>query len=310
MALEGNFAQRRVLITGAAGFIGSHLLARLCEAGAEVHAVSRAARAPAEGGLRWWRADLAELERVQSLMREVRPEIIYHLASHVSGSRNLKLVDSTFRSNLMSAVNLLTAAAEIGGCRVVLTGSLEEPDASEPAAAPSSPYAAAKWAVSGYGRMFATLYGLPVVLLRVFMVYGPAQRDLTKLVPYVTLCLLRGETPKLSSGLREVDWVFVDDVVDAFLAAGMAAAVDGNTVDVGSGSLVTIRSVVEQLVQLIDPRISPQFGALPDRPFEQVRRADVSAAASAIGWSPRTSLGQGLKHTVEWYRRAVESGAL
>ncbi len=93
----------------------------------------------------------------------------------------------------------------------------------EDTSVPGSPYAAAKTAVASYGRMFHALYGLPIVHLRVFMVYGPGPQDITKLVPYVTGCLLRGEPPRLSSGTREIDWIYIDDVVEAFVAAAHAA---------------------------------------------------------------------------------------
>ena len=129
---------------------------------------------------------------------------------------------------------------------------------------------------------------------------------ISKLVPYVTRALLRGESPKLSSGTREVDWVYVDDVVDAFVAAGVAPDLAGRTIDVGSGELVTIRALVEQLVALVDRGIAPQFGALPDRPLEQVRRADVARSRALLGWRPRTPLADGLARTVEWYRRTLE----
>jgi nucleoside-diphosphate-sugar epimerase len=300
----------RLLVTGASGFIGAHLTRRLAGAGAEVHAVSRTPQPAADRGVRWWQGDLADLEVVRRLLRTIRPDVVYHLASHVAGIRGVELVLPTFRSNLSSTVNLLTAAVEGGGCRVVLTGSLEEPDGLDAESAPCSPYAAAKWAAGAYARMFHALYGLPVGTLRLFMVYGPAQRDLQKLVPYVTLSLLRGEAPQLSRGTREVDWVFVDDVVEALLAAGSCAGLAGKAVDVGSGQLVAIRAVVEQLVEIVNPRIAPEFGALPERPLERVRRADVEAAAAVLGWRPRTGLRAGLEATVAWYRRALAEGRL
>jgi nucleoside-diphosphate-sugar epimerase len=225
------------------------------------------------------------------------------------GARNLENVLPTFRSNLLSTVNILTVASEVGCRRIVLTNSLEEPDPGDPTSIPSSPYAAAKWASSGYARMFHALYQLPVVILRLFMVYGPAQQDLGKLIPYVTLCLLRGEAPRLTSGQRGVDWIYVDDVVDGIIAAAQASYVEGKTIDIGSGELVSIRNVVEHLVRLTNPTIQPVFGALAERALEQVRKANVAAALAQMGWKPKTSLREGLENTVNWFREEnKESG--
>jgi len=302
------FSKKKILITGANGFIGSHLLSRLCENGADVYAVSRSGGGNwlHKDGLRWFQADLAETSAVRKILSEVKPDIIIHLASHVAGARDLGMVLPTFRSNLMSTVNLLTIASEIGCQRIVLTGSMEEPESADPEAIPSSPYAVAKWAGSAYARMFHALYRLPVTTLRVFMVYGPAQKDLRKLIPYVILSLLRKEPPKLADGKREIDWIYVDDVVEAFLAAARAPNIEGRTIDVGSGALVSIRTVVEHLVHIINPEILPLFGSIPIRPLEQVRVADLIHSKILLGWRPITSLETGLKKTVDWYERQLK----
>ena len=294
-----------VLVTGGTGFIGSHLVARLAQTGAEVHAVSRQDVPHPSRMVRWWRADLAELGAVQGLVRAVRPAVIFHLASYVAGARNLALVIPTFASNLTSTVNLLTAAAEVGDARVVLAGSMEEPESGAEAEVPCSPYAAAKFAASGYARMFHALFGLPVVTLRLFMVYGPGQRDLNKLVPYVIVSLLRGEPPRLMSGARAVDWIFVADVVEALMAAAGARGIEGATIDVGSGELVTVKEIVERLVAIINPGVEPCFGAVPDRVRERISVADVRRSQSLLGWQPSMLLDGGLRRTVDWYRAAA-----
>jgi UDP-glucose 4-epimerase len=305
-----NFAAQKMLVTGASGFIGSHLCRRLRDAGAEVHAISRTERIGGGTGLRWWRGDLADLDAVRQIVNATRPEVVFHLASHVVGAREREQVMPTFRANLMSAVNVMIAASEAGCRRVVLTGSLEEPEDGDAGAVPCSPYAAAKWAATGYGRMFHALYQLDVVTLRVFMVYGPGQQDLRKLIPYVTLALLRGELPTLGSGQRQVDWIYVDDVVEGFVAAAQANGCAGKTVDIGSGKLVSIRVVVEHLSRLINPDIELQFGALPERPLERVRVADTARTQAMIGWQPTVSLEKGLKQTVDWYTRQMSGGTL
>jgi nucleoside-diphosphate-sugar epimerase len=126
----------------------------------------------------------------------------------------------------------------------------------------------------------------------------------------VTLCLLRGEAPRLSSGRRDVDWIYVEDVVDGIITAAQANDVEGRTIDIGSGELVSIRKVVEHLVRLTNPTIQPLFGALPERPLEQVRAADTAKSNALLGWKAKISLEQGLKRTTEWYEQQLKNGGL
>jgi UDP-glucose 4-epimerase len=290
---------QQALVTGASGFIGSRLADRLLKAGATVHAASRSERASAD--IRWRTTDVCDPAAARALLREVKPDVIFHLASHVSGSRDLDAVLPTLHANFLSTVNLLLGAAEVGCSRFLLAGSLEEPDGEDRDPAPVSPYAAAKFAAGAYARMFHRLHGVPVVLLRIFMVYGPGQRDETKLVPYVITSLLRGESPALSNGTRPVDWVYVDDVVEALIVSASAQDVVGEAVDVGSGTLTPIRGVVEEIVRLMRPSAEPRFGALPDRPNERIRVADVERTRALLGWGPRTTLEHGLAGTIDWY---------
>jgi UDP-glucose 4-epimerase len=296
---------RRLLVTGASGFIGTRLCARAVEAGAIVHAVSRSPRA--EGGeLRWERADLTDAELTRDLMHRVKPDMVIHLSSEVSGGRELGLVLPMLRANLVAAVNVMVACAEAGCSRVVLAGSMEEPDMADPDAIAQSPYAVAKWAALAYARHLHALHDLPVVHLRVFMVYGPGQLDLRKLVPYVTVSLLRGIPPMLTSGERAVDWIYVDDVVDAFLQASATPGLEGRTLDVGSGSLTTARDLVLRLCALVGGDVEPAFGAIPDRALERVRAAEPGVAAEAMGWHPQTPLEEGLARTVAFYRSRLD----
>lgn len=306
MGMVSRIRGKRILVTGASGFIGAHLCRRLLHDGAEVHAVYRTHRPTDAEEQRLWQADLALIDSVKKLINKVQPEIVFHLASHVKGAPGIEHLLPTFQSNLQSTVNLLTVAAETTRPRVVLTGSLAEPEAENGEQFPSAPYAAAKWACTGYARMFHALYKLPTVIARVFMVYGPAQADLTKLVPYVTLSLLQGTSPKITSGNRLVDWIYVSDVVNGFIALAESPNVDGATVDLGSGSLISIREIVQQLAKVIGNGIEPEFGALPDRPMEPTRTARTADTFALIGWKPEVPLQEGLQRTVDWYRAQLE----
>ncbi|MBZ0298077.1 MAG: SDR family NAD(P)-dependent oxidoreductase [Anaerolineae bacterium] len=291
-----------VLVTGANGFIGHHLCHQLLQHQVELHGLSRSKRHWHEDGVEWWQCDISDEPTLEDVFAETRPDYVFHLASKVTGSRSQDVIVPTLHANFLSTINLLNLVGKYKCKRIVLAGSLEEPQRNE---IPASPYAAAKAASSAYARMFHALYQTPVVMARLFMVYGPAQRDVKKLIPYVTLELLRGGVPKLSSGKRPVDWIYVKDVVDGLLKCALAPGIDGKTVDLGSGELVTIYDLVMQLAQIIHADPSLDFGALPERPFEQVRAANIDQTYELIGWKPQTSLEEGLRKTVDYYRTTL-----
>jgi UDP-glucose 4-epimerase len=298
-------AGKSVLVTGSSGFIGTHLCHRLLNCHARVHAISRESHRADSEHLHWWQADLRDISAIRRVFKTVQPEIVFHLASYVVGARELDVVLPTFYDNLASTVHLLTEAAAAGCGRIVLASSSEEPNTSDDSTFPCSPYAAAKWASSMYGRMFYQLFQTPVVMPRIFMTYGPNQKDAKKLVPFVICQLLRGQAPKLSSGRRLADWIYVDDVVEGLLRAAVTPGIEGCAFDLGSGSLVSVRGIVKQIAEIVGNRIEPAFDALPDRPFEQERAADTTFLSEKLGYQPGTSLKQGLEATVDWYRRQL-----
>ena len=305
--MQQSWRDIRVLLTGARGFIGRHLAHRLTRNGASVVGVSSHPHPPATSGVTWRRTDLANAEAVHDLLGREQPEVVFHLAGRVTGAQSIDNVLPTFAGNLASTVHILSAAAAIKVRRIVLTGSMLEPDGEDPRSFPGSPYAASKWACVGYGRMFWMLYGLPVVIARPMMVYGPGQWDLTKLLPYVTTSLIAGTAPRVASGTRELDWVFIDDVVDGLLAVAESNNTDGESIDLGSGVLTSTRIVVDHLVRLISPGVTVQFGAISDRRYERPRAARSEETARLIGWTAKTPLEDGLRQTVAWYRATWSS---
>jgi UDP-glucose 4-epimerase len=289
------------LVTGGVGFIGSHLCRTLADSGLIVHSTSRRAH-PGETHVRHWQADLSDFAAVNGLLKSIKPDYIFHLASHVMGSPDIKHVLPTFQGNLQTTVNLLTAVAEHGCRRFITTGSFMEPVGDAGDSIPTSPYAAAKWSSNAYCRMFRALYQVPIATARVYMVYGPGQQDMTKLVPYSIHCLLKGEPPRITSGRRLVDWIYVEDVAAGFLRLALAPDADGLTVDIGSGSLIATSDLVSMICRLEGSGFEPVIGALPDRPMEPSNTARIADSLRLIQWSPQVGLEEGLRRTIESYR--------
>jgi len=302
MSVGSPFFGRRVLVTGAAGFLGRHLCRRLASCGAEVDGVGRGSQPRDVDVHRWRQVDCTVPSAVRDAFEAASPEFVFHLAGHADARRGLDLVLPTLRGDLVTAINVLTAATELKCRRVVMAGSLEVPDPRESDPIPSSPYAAAKWAGTVYARMFHNLYRTPVVLGRVFMTYGPGQRA-HKLIPYVVDCLLHDMPPMIAGGDRAVDWIYVDDTVEGLMALASAEGIEGEILDIGSGSLVSIREVVDQLTALSGSEARPAYGALTKRLHERIARADIEQTHSRTGWRPQVPLTAGLAETIAWYRK-------
>ncbi len=305
MNIEEICKNKKYLVTGASGFIGRAVCKRLLEMGAYVHGVSRR---EVQFDSEYWThscLDLVNADAVDRLFVDSKPDYLIHLASCVTGKRELEWVRATLAGNLQSAVNVLVAAENNGVAKSVLAGSLEEPEETDKTAVPASPYAASKWCATAYARMMHALYDTKVAVARIFMVYGPGQQDHQKLIPYVCISAAKLEAPKLMSGGRPVDWIYIDDVVSGLIRMTLSGPEDGSYVDLGTGQLVTTGDVAGRICSIAGTGVSPEFGAVPDRAMEQERIANIVATKNQLGWSANTGLDIGLEQTYRWYRQVV-----
>jgi UDP-glucose 4-epimerase len=293
-----------VLITGAAGFYGQNLLSRLSGSGAHVVSVCRdlsKVSAIAQEQCKWVEADLADRAQTDELFRVTKPSIAFHLTSASLGGTEIANVRASIAGDLMPTLNILESAARSQVGRVVLPCSMEEPfpaiDADSELAIPETPYALSKLVCGLYGRFFRHAYDLPVVVVRCFLTYGPHQKPY-KLIPYVIRSLQRGEAPKLSSGTRLIDWVYVDDLVSALIAAATVPQIPDRVLEIGTGELRTIREVVTIIRDLMGGP-EPVFGAVAARGHE--RAARIGPALSLLNWTPKTSIESGLRRTIQFY---------
>lgn len=300
----GSFVGKTILVTGAAGYLGGALIQRLADCNCRLIACSRK-KIKSKEGVEWLQLDLSDYKKTIKAISHIKPDIIFHSAGYPHGYQQLDMVYPTFVNNAKATVNLLTATKEQGCEKFVYFGSMEEPFIESGYAIPSSPYAASKQIGTSYTLMFHRLFQLPTVVLKIYLVYGPGNQDKRKLIPYTITSMLAERIPRLSSGTRKLDIVYIDDVIEAALLAAENNDVVGKGIDIGSGRLVSIRELVENIRSLIDNGIEPIFGAEEERIFEISPTAEIEKTESILGWKPQTELMNGLKKTINYYRQQL-----
>jgi nucleoside-diphosphate-sugar epimerase len=303
---------KRVLLTGAAGFVGASLSRRLVRDGHAVTAVLR------PGGSRWRLEDLgaelstaevelADPEAVAALLRACRAEWVFHLAAHGAYSWQEDF-GQIVESNLVATHNLLTAAAESGCAAFVHAGSSSEygykdhPPAETERVEPNSVYAVTKAAATMLCAHVGRERGLRTTTLRLYSVYGPWEEP-GRFIPTLIASGLRGGLPPLVSPETSRDFVYVDDVHEAFLRAASSDTPPGAIYNIGSGRQSTVRAIVDLAVEQLQIRQSPEWGTLPQRRWDtKTWVADNTAARQELGWEPATSLHDGFAATVAWLK--------
>ncbi len=306
----------RVLVTGAAGFIGSHLTDRLVADGHEVIGLDDlSSGANLRPGVELWRMDVAD-PALRERVAARPPEVICHLAAQVSVRASVADPLGDARTNVIGTVNVLEAARAAGTRKVVFTSSCAVygvPDALPvPAGAelrPASPYAASKVTGEVYTRAYHALHGLDFTILTLANVYGPRQTPDGEagVISIFTDALLAGRPTRVfGDGKQTRDYVYVLDVVDAF-ARATGERGGGGRYNVGTGLQTTDRDLHTLVAAAAGAPDEPDFAPprLGDLPAMAI---DPSTTAADLGWTPRTGLPEGLAETVAWAReRAARS---
>ncbi|TCR61506.1 NAD(P)-dependent oxidoreductase [Bosea sp. BK604] len=289
---------KNIVVIGATGFIGSHLAPALALHGSNVVCVSRNIRNRqflTSKNMIWDECDASNRADIKRIINRYNPKIIYHLTSDSKGGRAITLIPDSIQNDLMATINILLESAQAGGIHVVMTGSVEEPGKDDKY--PCSPYAAAKAASTAYARMISSISGLEVSILRLMMVYGPNQKNY-KVLPYVINQLRDGQLAELGSGARALDWVYVDDVIDAFLRAGSLPWTSADPIDIGTGSLMRLRDCLEMIGELMGRADLLRFGAIDNRAQEREDSADTELARLRLGWKAKTNFRDGIQATI------------
>lgn len=293
-----------ILVTGASGFIGRHVLEGLVACGSEVHVVSRRPRR-GEGNFRWHTCDLADHPAVTRLVEEVRPSHLLHLAW---GTTHGYYTSPENVAHLRDALHLVDRVLRTGGRRVVGAGTSAEYEISGAAdlsvertpLRPNGLYGLCKKALFEIAGGYASAAGAELAWGRIFFAYGPGEHS-SRPVPAILSRLERGERVPFQTGDGLRDYVHVADVADAFVRLLESTLV--GALNIGTGEGVSLRAFVTQLAEAAGRPGLVDFGAL-DTPAYEPRRvvADARRLREELGWRPSRGLRTGLEETVRWWR--------
>ncbi|MDQ2665183.1 MAG: SDR family NAD(P)-dependent oxidoreductase [Gemmatimonadota bacterium] len=323
---RGELAGERVLVTGASGFIGSHLVRALVRDGAEVHVLLRARASRArllgvDADLEAWEGDITDRSSVQRVVDGARPDIVYHLAAD-TGVRRLGEgwpgLERSLRVNLEGTLGVLRACLDAAHPvrAFVRTGGLEEygdgpiPYREDQRERPISPYSASQVAATHYAQMLQHGTATAIVTVRPALVYGPGQSS-DFFIPSLIARCLRHEDFAMSEGHQRRDLLYIDDLVGALVRAGAREGLGGTVINVGHGFAHAMVDVAREIVALSGSTGVLRIGALPARSRDiEHLVADTSRAKALLSWTPGVSLTDGLRRTIAWHRaQASDVGA-
>ncbi len=308
---------RRVLVTGASGFLGANLCRMLLEAGASVHAAVRPTSdlyrlRDILGEIVVHSLDLCDGEGVRRAVTGARPDVVFHSAAH--SEHHDSAVASVAADTVMATAQILDALPAAGNGRLVHVGSsLEygpadrahnEDDALRPSTLRGASKAAAALLVLQRAREGA----VAAVVVRPFSIYGPWEGE-RRLVPSAIRAAFTGEVlPLTAPGLRR-DYVFVEDVCDACMRAALADGVVGEAINAGTGRQTSNEELVAELERVIGRAVKVAAGAFPARLSDRgFWAADIGKAERLLGWTPAHDLTAGLEKTVRWFERRAAPG--
>jgi nucleoside-diphosphate-sugar epimerase len=303
----------RAVVAGASGFVGANLARRLLRDGHEVHLMLRP-------GFETWRLEdvlsdvrvhsvnLQDRAGVADAIQGIKPDWIFQLAVHGAYSSQTDVYE-IMQTNLFGTVNLVEACLRTGFEAFVNSGSSSEYGLKDHAPSerewlePNSHYAVSKAAATHYCRFTAQSRGVHLPTLRLYSVFGPYEEP-TRLMPTLALYGLRGELPPLVDPRIARDFVYVDDVVDAYVRAAMIKEQEAGAVyNVGTGVQTTLADAVECTRRVLGLTVAPAWGSMPERQWDTTSWvADNRLIQQALAWAPRYDFARGFRSMVEWFR--------
>jgi len=318
-----NWRKKRVLVTGAGGFIGSHLVEKLVRLGADVTGFVRY-NSRGELGLieqlpiqikerlKTVSGDLKDTYAVKETVKD--KDIIFHLGAVISIPYSYIHPQEVIETNILGTLNVLNAAREFKVEKIVHTSTSEVygtgkyiPISEEHPLQAQSPYSASKIAADKIAESFFRTYNLPIAIIRPFNTYGPRQSARAVIPTIIIQALTRNEI-FIGATHPTRDFTYIEDTVEGFLKIAETSESIGEIINIGSGIEVSIKEITNKIISVINRDVKVVFDATRIRPIQsEVEKlvADNSKAKKIINWEPKISLDEGLKFTIDWLSNSL-----
>jgi nucleoside-diphosphate-sugar epimerase len=307
---------RKVFVTGANGFIGAHLVRRLLAEGYEVGFLKRETAdiskiADLLARVRAFNGDIRDYSSVLQAVSDFQPDAVLHLVTYYRIEHTSADIRPMIDTNVLGTINLLEASRENGVKLFVNTSSCavyrmtDHAVSEDDPIAPQNLYALTKHHAEEECRFYADYFGLNGITLRMFPPYGPGDHE-RRLIPHVILSLQKRQAPDLTTGNQRWDFVYIDDVIDAYIAAlEKAPGITGHeVVNIGTGAPVSVREMVTKILNRMHTSVEPRFGAISHRKNEVwYNSAEIGKAGRLLGWRPKHSVDTGLEKTIEYFTK-------
>jgi nucleoside-diphosphate-sugar epimerase len=253
--------------------------------------------------------DVTDATSVRAAVDTAQADTVFHLAS--TAFHAPLPAEEHFRVIVGGTLNVLEALKDSPVRRIVVAGSAAEYGSGSTLREdhplnPSTILGAAKASASVLVQTFSRLYGIPSTILRLFTPYGPWESP-KRLIPHTILSALKGHDVSMTAGYQQRDFIYVDDVVDALMLAANPAVTSGAAFNIGAGTGIAVRTVVEQILGMLGNPVKALFGAVPTRSDEIMEMsADTMLARHELGWEPKTPLSDGLRRSIDWIKETGE----
>ena len=309
---------RSILITGASGFVGSHLVKKLVSKGSKVVTFSHKEKIKPQVGVVDESGSVESFEKVNDVIKKHKVNIIFHLAAQPLVEIGQTNLIKTFDVNIKGTWNVLEAARENQVQRIIVASTvhvygdnLKLPFKEEYFPQPSRPYETSKACADLLAQSFADTYNLPVEIPRFVNIYGPGDFNFGRLIPKVMKSILEGKNPVVWDVGSIRDFLFIDDAVSAYLTLAEKDLPSNKRVRVfnfGTGKPISIIELVQKIIDIAKQEsIDIKLDSTPEDRSNEVKKQYVSIvkAKGILGWTPQTSLDSGLAKTFKWYKQNV-----